>query len=456
MAITNLSCGQRLKLTDIIPNNSEFQLGIACNGSGLAIDFSCFGLDVNGKLSDDRYMIFFNQSSTPCGGVSLNTPVGDNAGFTIALQKLPDAISRLIVTAAIDGNGTMSQLTSSDIRFLVRGNEVARFTFTGSDFSEERALMLIEIYRKDDSWRISATGQGFNGGLDALVKHFGGTIADSAPMPTSPSLQEETKLSLRKISLEKRIKKEAPQLINLVKKAAISLEKVGLQEHVAKVALCLDVSGSMSSLYSSGAIQKFAERILALGCHFDDDGSIDVFLFATEACNSGEMKIDNLDAKLIQKMVDRSSVGGGTAYGMAIKNIRSFYFSESGKRKTPLKKEIPIYVMFVTDGATSDESITKEQIEWSSYEPIFWQFMAIGRSKKDIKGSGILASLKRAITSDFSFLEQLDTMQGRYVDNANFFSVEDPQIITDDKLYELLMTEYPTWVRLAKNKGLLT
>ena len=46
--------------------------------------------------------------------------------------------------------------------------------------------------------------------------------------------------------------------------------------------------------------------------------------------------------------------------------------------------------------------------------------------------------------------------QGRYIDNANFFSVDDPQIITDDKLYELLMTEYPLWVRLAKNKGLLT
>ena len=115
MAITNLSCGQRLKLTDIIPNNSELQLGISCNSPGLAIDFSCFGLDVNGKLSNDRYMTFFNQPSTPCGGVSLNTPVGDNAGFTIVLQKLPDAISRLIVTAAIDGNGTMSQLTSSYI-----------------------------------------------------------------------------------------------------------------------------------------------------------------------------------------------------------------------------------------------------------------------------------------------------------------------------------------------------
>ena len=416
MATTNLSRGQRLKLTEIIPNNSEFQLGIACSGSGLAIDFSCFGLDVNGKLSNDRYMTFFNQPSTPCGGVSLNTPVRDNAGFTIALQKLPDAISRLIVTAAIDGNGTMSQLTSGYIRFLIKGNEVARFAFIGSDFSAERALMLLEIYRKDGIWRLSAIGQGFNGGLDALVKHFGGTVTDSAP--TTPSLQA-TKPSLRKVSLEKRIEKEAPQLISLVKKAAITLEKVGLQEHIATVALCLDVSGSMSNLYSSGAIQKFAESILALGCHFDDDGSIDIFLFATEACNSGEMKIGNLDAKLIQKMVGRSSVGGGTAYGSAIKKIRSFYFSESGKRKKPLKNDIPVYVMFLTDGATSDESIAKEQIEWSSYEPIFWQFMAIGNSKKDVKGSGIFASLERVITPDFSFLKQLDTMQGRGLDHQS-------------------------------------
>jgi hypothetical protein len=38
--------------------------------------------------------------------------------------------------------------------------------------------------------------------------------------------------------------------------------------------------------------------------------------------------------------------------------------------------------MFVTDGSTHDEALTERQLRWSSREPIFWQFMGIGKSRK--------------------------------------------------------------------------
>ena len=52
--------GQRLNLKDIVPSK-KFQLGAYINNSDIVVDFSCFGLDASGKLSDDRYMTFFNQ-----------------------------------------------------------------------------------------------------------------------------------------------------------------------------------------------------------------------------------------------------------------------------------------------------------------------------------------------------------------------------------------------------------
>jgi len=90
-----------------------------------------------------------------------------------------------------------------------------------------------------------AVGQGFNGGLDALVRHFGGAVADAAP-PALPTAS---------VDLEKRVAQAAPQLVNLVKSAAVSLEKAGLAQHRAKVCLVLDISGSMSALYSKGLVQ---------------------------------------------------------------------------------------------------------------------------------------------------------------------------------------------------------
>lgn len=257
------------------------------------------------------------------------------------------------------------------------------------------------------------------------------------------------------ISLKK-IEQEAPQLINLAKKADISLQKVNLTNHQAKVALCLDISGSMSSLYSSGKIQRLAEKILALGCRFDDNGSIDIFLFGENAHQVGEMTLANFQ-NFIPNVQQKYPLEGGTYYGKVMKKIRSFYFplGRGGSRKSPVSSKQPVYVMFVTDGATFDESETEEQLKWSSFEPVFWQFMAIGKSRKDVQGDGFFGWLNKAFASDFTFLEKLDDLSDRYVDNADFFSLEDPESVPDERLYDLLMTEYPSWVKLAKTKKLL-
>ena len=74
---------------------------------------------------------------------------------------------------------------------------------------------------------------------------------------------------------ENKINAAAPKLLSLAKSAAISLAKSNMATHKAKVALALDVSGSMSDLVNSGAVQRVCERALALGLNFDDDGEIE-------------------------------------------------------------------------------------------------------------------------------------------------------------------------------------
>ena len=210
----DIRLGQRVKIADLLPGAGKFSIGLKIEAPGLVIDLSCFGLDGQGKLSDDRYMTFYNQPTTPCGGVKLYTPQGDRAGFAVNLQKLSAGITRLVITASIEGEGVMSKLQSGYLRLVDEsGNEAARFSFSGSDFQAERALMLAEIYRKDGVWRLSATGQGFNGGLDALVRHFGGEVAPAAEPPPPPKT-----VSLSKITLEKRGN-------------TVSLEKQGGADH---------------------------------------------------------------------------------------------------------------------------------------------------------------------------------------------------------------------------------
>lgn len=178
-----LSCGQRLKLLDLVPDGQRFTLGVTLQVPGATVDIACFGLDRRGKLADERYMTFFNQPETPCGGVRLVTPAGDAAGFTVDLGRLPPDIERLTLTAAIDGAATMRAVSQGWVRLLDAERETACFAFSGADFADERALILFEVYRKDGVWRLCALGQGFNGGLAALVESFGGTVAGAAPSP---------------------------------------------------------------------------------------------------------------------------------------------------------------------------------------------------------------------------------------------------------------------------------
>jgi len=252
------------------------------------------------------------------------------------------------------------------------------------------------------------------------------------------------------------LKQKSPEIYTLVQKADLALKEKNLTDHSARVALCLDISASMSSLYRTGKVQALAERTLALGCRFDDNGAIDIFLFGSGSHEAGAMTLDNFKG-FVKNITDKYPLEGGTRYGLAIETIRKFYFPDAKgqKREQPVSADSPVYVMFITDGETLDQQYTETQIKWAAYEPIFWQFMGLGESKKDVKAGGIKGFFSRMIKPDFGFLEQLDEMGGRFVDNANFFSIKDPADIADDELYALMMREYPEWLKTARTKGLI-
>ncbi|MGQ0616586.1 MAG: TerD family protein [Acidimicrobiia bacterium] len=176
--------GEKAKLADLTPS-TQITVGVAIDGND-TYDISCFGVDEAGKLSDDRYFIFFNQRSSPEGAITSTGPAGtDKETFAVDVARIPPSVQKLVFTATIDGGGTMSAVRSGSLRLLAGAEEVARFPFAGSDFAAEKALMIGEIYRKD-VWRFAAVGQGFNGGLSALLTHFGGEEAAPAAAPPRP------------------------------------------------------------------------------------------------------------------------------------------------------------------------------------------------------------------------------------------------------------------------------
>jgi stress response protein SCP2/uncharacterized protein (AIM24 family) len=178
--------GHKARISDLTAG-TDLYVGVQISGPGLSFDISCFGLDADERLSDDRYFVFFNQPKSPEESIQLlGTQAGDTESFRVTLDRIPAQIQKLSFTATLDGAGQMSQIAPGYIRIVAGGEEVARYSFNGSEFSTERAVMLGDFYLKD-VWRFAAVGQGFDGGLDALLKNFGGEVMEEeAPAPTAP------------------------------------------------------------------------------------------------------------------------------------------------------------------------------------------------------------------------------------------------------------------------------
>ncbi|MFI7242399.1 TerD family protein [Streptomyces qinglanensis] len=170
--------GHKARISDLTAG-TDLYVGVQIAGAGLSFDISCFGLDGQEQLSDDRYFVFFNQPASPEESLQLlGAQAGDTESFRVTLERVPAQVQRLSFTASLDGAGQMSGIGPGYIRLVAGGQEVARYPFDGSEFTTERAVMLGDIYRKDDVWRFAAIGQGFDGGLDALLEHFGGEVLE--------------------------------------------------------------------------------------------------------------------------------------------------------------------------------------------------------------------------------------------------------------------------------------
>ena len=205
-------------------------------------------------------------------------------------------------------------------------------------------------------------------------------------------------------------------------------------------------------------MQAVAERALALGLNFDDDGAIDVFLFDDDAVYAGELGLTDYKGG-VQRLITGRRMGY-TNYAAAIDEVLSFYGftpshaaaprkglfgrhskAETSSEVTSLPAELPVYCMFVTDGepyTTRGPDARSEAIRAitaASKFPVFFQFMGLGDS--------------------FQFLEQLDNLSGRFVDNANFFSAAQLDHIGDEQLFEKMLAEYPQWIKAVQTAGLL-
>lgn len=455
--------GQKVKLNDVMPSS---QLLINVNvQSPFVTDVALFGLDNQNKLSNESYMIFYNQPNSPCGALKLLKNEPTFCQFALDVSRLPKNIQKLVITLTIDGNDIMRNLGNSSVAILGQNGQIGvNFPLNGSMFDQERAIMALEIYQKDNIWRISAVGQGFNGGLPALIEYFGGEVAeDSKPLPNSANntSNQPNKIDLKKkLSLAKAEKTGNQSIIDLTKKSLIQLEKRNLLDVQARVALVLDASGSMNWQYNNGDVQKIVNRLMPLAINFDDDGSFECWAFAQLTTQLDDVTLTNVNNFVNQTYGGWRDWRVGQRWNdeiPAIQAVIDYYYPNRPQNaqkvgffdklqqhfqppKTPNVKTqngLPVYVLFISDGGVGSSRKMQKILTECANLPIFWQFVGVGGK-------------------DYGVLEKLDSMTGRVIDNCGFFQLDNITSVSDDRLYELLLDEFPQWLNNAKRQGIIS
>ncbi|WP_433205934.1 exonuclease domain-containing protein [Nocardia sp. CA-107356] len=141
------------------------------------VDLVAFLLDGDEQVVGDEDFVFYNQPES--AGARLVADGPNEQSLTLALDDLQDHCRRIVVAAALDGSGvTFGDVGAIEIEASpgIEGGIVARSALDAA--TEERTLLLAEVYLRGASWRLRAVGQGYPTELATLARGYGVDVAD--------------------------------------------------------------------------------------------------------------------------------------------------------------------------------------------------------------------------------------------------------------------------------------
>jgi len=109
-------------------------------------------------------------------GIGVSPQAAADHRLAVDLAALPEAVHRVTVLLALPerpgGPFRFGSLAAPRAAVTgLDGTEIARFVLTGLD--AESAVVALELYRRQDAWKVRAVGQGYAGGLAALLADQG-------------------------------------------------------------------------------------------------------------------------------------------------------------------------------------------------------------------------------------------------------------------------------------------
>ncbi|MDV9191912.1 TerD family protein, partial [Streptomyces sp. SR27] len=123
--------------------------------------------DERGRVPGMEWIAHPGSPSLP--GVDVPGRTAADHRLTVDLAAVPEAVHRVSVLLALPVAATRFGTVAAPFVAVAGpdGTDVASYTITGLD--RESAVVALELYRRQGTWKVRAMGQGYEGGLAALL-----------------------------------------------------------------------------------------------------------------------------------------------------------------------------------------------------------------------------------------------------------------------------------------------
>lgn len=157
-----------------LPTAGHWHVGASwAQQTNCEIDVVAFVLDEDEQVSCDGDFVFYSAPESPDGATRLLCDGPTEQTIAVDLAALPPAARRVAIAAAIDGAATFGDIGAVQITLAPDIDAPATAQATLDAATSERTLLLAEIYRRGSRWRFRAVGQGYDHGLETLVRGYG-------------------------------------------------------------------------------------------------------------------------------------------------------------------------------------------------------------------------------------------------------------------------------------------
>ena len=197
---TQLIKGGRFNISSSAPDLKKIAITlgwqVTAAGQSYEIDVSAFMLGADGKVPNDKYLIFYNNLQSFDGSVLQSIPEKNNPSqenktiYGVILDKINPEIAEITFAVTIHEaeklKANFSNIKNAYIKIcnLDTGNELVRYELK-EDFSRETAVEFGRLYRKNGEWKFQAVGQGYQTGLQSFVDKYCSTNSNNIALNTS-------------------------------------------------------------------------------------------------------------------------------------------------------------------------------------------------------------------------------------------------------------------------------